>query len=427
MDLLVCMSIAGSIPVLLCFLLFLIQRDSYNFLWGRKLLLAGVFFFLAPVQLVRFLLPMNILPEPVFSEETQLYLSHSMDFLPGHGNEYVWFPRWVSVIILLWAGIVIIFALYQFIKYRKIVRKINRSVFYYVDEPEMELVYYVVPDGSCGPCTVGFFRQKIIIPESFTELENFSMVYQHEYTHLKNRDNLVKLLCLIVLCIHWMNPAAYLLLFLYRITAEAVCDDAAVLGYSKDIIKTYAMLLVTTTPVREKLPVVWKNNFSSEGKMIKRRINYMMKKRKNGWMRKGIIAMVSALTIAASAGTVLAYEPLQSSDESVSEIVSDSDSVYLGYEFDDCEDSKYDWIASLDFSNGDIFVYLDGSQVQGDYNNSTKALCKHNMKDGHLYRHESNGTGGCTVKVYTCQRCTRCGYLANAKYQYTVTYTKCPH
>lgn len=63
----------------------------------------------------------------------------------------------------------------------------------------MELIYYVVPDGSCGPCTVGFFRQKIIIPESFTELENFSMVYQHEYTHLKNRDNLVKLLCLIVL------------------------------------------------------------------------------------------------------------------------------------------------------------------------------------------------------------------------------------
>ena len=78
---------------MLCFLLFLIQRDSYNFLWGRKLLLAGVFFFLVPVQLVRFLLPMDILPEPVFSEETQLYLSHSMDFLPEHGDEYVWFPR----------------------------------------------------------------------------------------------------------------------------------------------------------------------------------------------------------------------------------------------------------------------------------------------------------------------------------------------
>lgn len=408
---------------MLCFLLFLIQRDSYNYFWGRKLLLTGVFFFLIPVQLVRFLLPMNILPEPVFSEETQLYLSHSMDFLPGHGNEYVWFPRWVSAIILLWAGIVILFALYQFIKYRKIVRKINRSVFYYVDEPEMELIYYVVPDGSCGPCTVGFFRQKIIIPESFTELENFSMVYQHEYTHLKNRDNLVKLLCLIVLCIHWMNPAAYLLLFLYRITAEAVCDDAAVLGYSKDIVKTYAMLLVTTTPVREKLPVVWKNNFSSEGKMIKRRINYMMKKRKNGWMRKGIIAMVSALTIAASAGTVLAYEPLQSSDVSVNDSLQDGDIDYLTYNVADAP-----LVDSFDFSVSDkIFISLDGKQEPIFDSSSERALCRHNMVDGYMSTHASKSNGGCVVKVYTCQRCTRCGYLANAVYQNTVTYAKCPH
>lgn len=422
MDLLVCMSIAGSIPVLLCFLLFLIQRDSYNFLWGRKLLLAGVFFFLAPVQLVRFLLPMDILPEPVFSEETQFYLSHSVDFLPGHGNEYVWFPRWVSIIVLMWAGIVILFALYQFIKYRKIVRKINQSVFYYVDEPEMELIYYVVPDGSCGPCTVGFFRQKIIIPESFTELENFSMVYQHEYTHLKNRDNLVKLLCLIVLCIHWMNPAAYLLLFLYRITAEAVSDDAAVLGYSKDIVKTYAMLLVTTTPVREKLPVVWKNNFSSEGKMIKRRINYMMKKRKNGWMRKGIIVMVSALTIAASAGTVLAYEPMQWSDGSFETIIDMDSPDYSNYDLIDV------MIDNFDFSESDdIFVFKNGTQINIENENVSRVLCKHNMVDGYFSNHMSNSSGGCTVKVYTCQRCTRCGYLANAKYYATHSYAKCPH
>ena len=384
--------------------------------------MAGVFFFLVPVQLVRFLLPMDILPEPVFSEETQLYLSHSMDFLPGHGDEYVWFPRWVSVIVLLWAGIVIIFALYQLIKYRKIVRKINRSVFYYVDEPEMELVYYVVPDGSCGPCTVGFFRQKIIIPESFTELENFSMVYQHEYTHLKNRDNLVKLLCLIVLCIHWMNPAAYLLLFLYRITAEAVCDDVAVLGYSKDIVKTYAMLLVTTTPVREKLPVVWKNNFSSEGKMIKRRINYMMKKRKNGWMRKGIIAMVSALTIVASAGTVLAYEPLQWSDGSVGESIVLDESDMSNFDFLSGE------LSDIDFSKTDtVFVTENGIQIPIMDNDSSRVLCKHNMVNGYLHNHTSNSSGGCTVKTYTCQRCTRCGYLANAKYYSTTNYAKCPH
>ena len=41
--------------------------------------------------------------------------------------------------------------------------------------------------------------------------------------------------------------------------------------------------------------------------------------------------------------------------------------------------------------------------------------------------HKSNGSGGCTVKVYTCQRCKKCGYLANAVYKNTITYAVCPH
>lgn len=162
----------------------------------------------------------------------------------------------------------------------------------------------------------------------------------------------------------------------------------------------------------------------------------MMKKRKNGWMRKGIIAMVSALTIAASAGTVLAYEPLQSSDVTLSEVVTDDVPEFLEYEFADESttgeklpvDSVEEETADLDFSGSDeIFTYLDGTVVEVKNENTNKALCKHNMKDGTLKSHKSDGKGGCTVKVYSCQRCTRCGYMANAVYKYTITYAKCPH
>lgn len=48
MDLLACMSLAGTIPVVLCFLLYLLQGGSYNYQLGRKLLLTGVVFFLIP-------------------------------------------------------------------------------------------------------------------------------------------------------------------------------------------------------------------------------------------------------------------------------------------------------------------------------------------------------------------------------------------
>lgn len=149
----------------------------------------------------------------------------------------------------------------------------------------------------------------------------------------------------------------------------------------------------------------------------------MMKKRKNGWMRKGIIAMVSALTIAASAGTVLAYEPMQWSDGSVNDSLQDSDIDYLTYNVADAP-----LVDSFDFSVSDkIFISLDGKQEPIFDSSSERVLCRHNMVDGYMSTHASKSNGGCVVKVYTCQRCTRCGYLANAVYQNTVTYAKCPH
>ncbi len=40
----------------------------------------------------------------------------------------------------------------------------------------------------------------------------------------------------------------------------------------------------------------------------------MMKEKRKGLLQRGIMVAVSALTIVAGAGTVLAYEPMQSSD-----------------------------------------------------------------------------------------------------------------
>lgn len=409
---------------MICFLLFLIQRDSYNFLWGRKLLLTGVFFFLVPVQLVKYQFPVESLSSFVMGEESQLYFEKSVSFLRETQNEYVWIRHWTLAVVFLWAAVVFIFEVYEFVKYRKGIGTIISFIDYEIDDFPGCTKLYIVPDGFCGPCVIGFFRQKIIIPERFVNHPDFYMVYYHEYAHMKNRDNLIKLLCLIILCFHWMNPVAYLLLFLYRITAEAVSDSNAVEGYSKEEIKEYAALLVVGSPTREVLPVVWKNNFSVQGKMLKRRINYMMKKRKSGLLQRSLTIGLSALTIMMSAGTVFAYEPAQSSDMSFNEVLSDSqEDDFFSYDF-----GSPSLVNEFDFSKGDeIFVGLDGTQELIQESNPNRAICRHSMVDGYFSKHSKNGSGGCTVTVYTCQRCNKCGYLANAKYDYTVTYTKCPH
>ena len=433
MELLVCMSIAGSIPVVICLLLYIIQRGNYNYILGRRLLLTGVFFYLVPVQLVKYLLPKDALPETMLiGKKADSYLSGSLAFWSEKQGDYIWIPQWFNIFARIWLAGIIIFAIYEIIKYWRGAHSIRNYIFEKIENPEDNLTYYLIPDEICGPCTIGFFRQKIVFPESFPLHPNFIMVYKHEHTHLKNHDNLVKLLCLFVLCLHWMNPVAYLLLFLYIDTAEIVSDSAAVDGCTKEKRQDYASLLVLEASTSDIRPAVWKNNLSGhknnkEGKdfkTLKRRINYMMKEKRKGMLQRGIMVAVSALTVVASAGTIMAYEPVSSSDESFEEFISDDALNNFGDDYIDYDSANF-----VDFSQSD-YVLIDSNGVQvttEEDDSSTYALCTHSMIPATFYTHAKNSSGGCTIKVYNCQRCEKCGYRANATYANTVTYAKCPH
>lgn len=423
------MSISGSIPVVICLLLYVIQRENYNYILGRRLLLTGVFFYLVPVQLVKYLLPKDALPETMLiGRKADSYLSGTLSFWSEKQGDYIWIPQWFNIFARIWLAGIIIFAIYEIIKYWRGAHSIRNYIFEKIEDPEDNLTYYLIPDEICGPCTIGFFRQKIVFPESFPLHPDFIMVYKHEHTHLKNHDNLVKLLCLFVLCLHWMNPVAYLLLFLYIDTAEIVAVD----GCTKEKRQDYANLLVLEAATSDIRPAVWKNNLSGhknnkEGKdfkTLKRRINYMMKEKRKGMLQRGIMVAVSALTVVASAGTIMAYEPVSSSDESFEEFISDDALNNFGDDYIDYDSANF-----VDFSQSD-YVLIDSNGVQvttEEDASSTYALCTHSMIPATFYTHAKNSSGGCTIKVYNCQRCEKCGYRANATYANTVTYAKCPH
>ena len=420
MELLVCMSIAGSIPVVICLFLYVIQRENYNYILGRRLLITGIFFYLIPIQLIKYLIPEEVYPEALFNEEAQLYLSNSLSFWTERKGEYIWVPQWFDIISKFWLSGIVIFAVYEIIKYWRGAHYIKNFIFEKEEDPENNLTYYLIPDDTYGPCTIGFFRQKIVIPESFPLHPDFVMVYKHEGAHLKNHDNLVKLLCLLVLCVHWMNPVAYLLLLLYIDTAEIVSDSAAVEGCSKEKRKDYAKLLVLEASTSDIRPVVWKNNLSGhkkdkEGKdfkTIKRRINYMMKEKRKGLLQRGIMVAVSVLTIVAGAGTVLAYEAVPSSDESFCDVILEDSLDDFG---DDCIDTSI--TDSLDFSKSDIiFIDSDGEQTTDDAlsSSSSYALCTHIMADSAFYTHAKNADSYVLVYLFCCDLSTEERVLCEA-------------
>lgn len=75
-----------------------------------------------------------------------------------------------------------------------------------------------------GPMSIGIFQRRILLPDIEYDDETLYYILLHEYTHLKNKDLLVKLLSNIYCCIFWWNPTAYLLLKDLEQSLELKCD-----------------------------------------------------------------------------------------------------------------------------------------------------------------------------------------------------------
>lgn len=423
------MSIAGSIPVILCFLLWVFQRQSYNYQLGKRLLLIGMFFYLVPFQVVKHILPKWTIP--ILKKSTNMNTQQDFNKLveiksfmsPG---ESVWIPKWVFVILAVWLCCIIIFSVYQIVKYQFDMKRLLAQSEKVAVDFDGNTIQVLTNQRIHSPYTVGFLKQSIIVPNRSWEHPCFKMVYVHEEQHRKNHDSLMKLICIMIICIHFVNPVAILLLFLYSVTAEYVCDGKALEGHSEDEKKEYARLLVEASTENEPLSMVWRNNLSCSGKLMRRRINYIMKKK--GMFRKGIAVLASAVAVVASASTILAYEPFISTNEEANEIINYNDSSAFATEsteFSVFSSNDEDMICFDDSDN--VFVYEDGTQIPVTNVNGSYALCNHIMESGYFHAHKANSSGGCTVTIYNAKKCTRCGYIEVGSVYAIHTYTVCPH
>lgn len=420
-----CMSIAGSIPVILCFLLWLFQRQSYNYQLGKRLLLIGMLFYLVPFQVVKHILPKWTIP--ILKKSGNVNVEQDFNKLVEiksitSAGESVWIPKWISVILSVWLCCVIIFSVYQIVKYRIDMKKLLAQSEKVTIDVNGNVVELLANRYIHSPYTVGFVKQSIIVPDGSWEHPCFPMVYKHEEQHRKNHDSLLKLICIVIICIHFVNPVAIMLLLLYSVTAEYVCDGKALEGYTDEEKKKYARLLVESSTENEPLSMVWKNNLSCSEKLMRRRINYMMKKK--GMVRTGIAAVVTAAIVITSASTILAYEPFKPVNEKAIEASDLGEFGTFSSEDSSYQDSIYDY----DFSVSDeIFIYEDGTQVPIFDEEEPYVLCNHIMVSGYYSVHSSNSSGGCTVYVYNAKECSRCGYLEVGSLYKTVTYTVCTH
>ena len=414
--LLICMSIAGTVPLIICLLLLLLQRKKFSYRLGRNLVFLSLAGYLIPFQVVKYLMPTDVLIRTDALANISYYINFDdKEAISYHGIS-LWMSDWILMIGLCWLFLISGFSVYEIIKYHRLTRKLKkitekRTCFL----PGIGDVEYRISPLIGSPYTIGFLKPFIVAPESLADSRLSEMIMRHEYSHLCCHDSAVKLLCLLAICLHFYNPLTLLTLLLYTSFSENIADQAATEGFTTEERKAYAVALVNLSARNRQVPVVWKNNLLGAKHTMKRRVEFIMRKNRKA-SKIGTAAAILA-SVFLSGTTVFGYAPMQTTEA--------ADSVQLNETV-----SFVDSASNNPFANSNIYFETDEhvNILVNDSDLEPRAIiCTHDFKSGYADVHNSKSNGGCEVKRYTAKICQKCNHLVIMDYVSTTTYAKCPH
>ena len=414
--LLICMSIAGTVPLIICLLLLLLQRKKFSYRLGRNLVFLSLAGYLIPFQVVKYLMPTDVLIRTDALANISYYINFDDKGAISYHGISLWMSDWILMIGLCWLFLISGFSIYEIIKYHRLTRKLKkitekRTCFL----PGIGDVEYRISPLIGSPYTIGFLKPFIVAPESLEDSRLSEMILRHEYSHLCCHDSAVKLLCLLAICLHFYNPLTLLTLLLYTSFSENIADQAATEGFATEEKKAYAVALVNLSARNRQVPVVWKNNLLGAKHTMKRRVEFIMMKNRKA-SKIGTAAAILA-SVFLSGTTVFGYAPMQTTEA--------ADSVQLNETV-----SFVDSASNNPFANSNIYFETDEhvNILVNDSDLEPRAIiCTHDFKSGYADVHNSKSNGGCEVKTYTAKICKKCNHLVIMDYVSTTTYAKCPH
>ncbi len=308
------------------------------------------------------------------------------------------FPVWTA----LWAAGAALLALWFLIRYVRWRRRFRESLPAEASPVAdaclrcRRTVRLRVTDQISAPLTYGLLRPVILLPKTLDlgDEEAVTCVLAHERVHILRLDGLFKLVLTAALCVHWFNPAAWLLYILGNRDMELRCDEAAVLALGEDSRERYALALIRLAE-KQCAPLC---GFAHRSGMEERIQAIMSIKKKSLLTCFAALALVLGITtaFATSARPAEADEPLdyamadralyaQSSAESAAqwkEVLAPYEPFGLKWTFDD-----------PDLDGNGLTMTWEGREVSGIYDQE-RALW--------ITEHTGNSTfGPDAVELYT--------------------------
>ena len=274
----------------------------------------------------------------------------------------VWFT--VAVLLALWF-------LVSHIRWRRRFRESLPVNHPYVDQWRKKRLHIQVraSDRISAPLTYRLLCPVILLPKTMDLSDESALrcILTHEEVHIRRLDGLFKLVLAAALCVHWFNPAVWLLYVLANQDMELRCDEAVLDALGRDSRELYALTLIRMAE-NGHMPLC---SFSRKNGMEERILAIM------NFKKKSTVTWVFALVLAACITTVFATSAMTGEKTALSNGTEDPDAKFyaemsaeiaaewrevlapyipfgLTYEFND-----------PDLDGNGLTMYFEGQEVRG--------------------------------------------------------------
>ena len=177
-----------------------------------------------------------------------------------------------------------------------------------------------------APLTYGVFHPVILMPKTtdWDDQDTLKYVLTHEYVHIRRFDAVSKLMLTVALCVHWFNPAVWIMYVLSNRDLELSCDEAVIRAFGERTKSAYAMVLIRMEETRRGLTPLC-NNFSKNA--IEERIIAIMKIKKTS-----LVALIVAVALVVSVTTAFATSAKANENASTEDLDRrlDATDAYIG-------------------------------------------------------------------------------------------------
>ena len=192
----------------------------------------------------------------------------------------------VSVASYIWLIGLVLMVIYCAVSYIMLKRKVSASVHYNNN------IYYC--DNIETPFILGVIKPKIYIPSGVNE-SDLQFILEHEKSHIKRKDYLIKPLSFLILSVYWFNPAIWLWYILLCRDIESACDEKAIKFYDNEYKKLYSTALLNCS-TQKRIIMACPVAFGETG--VKQRIKSVLNYKKPAfWVVDFAIILTVWLTI----------------------------------------------------------------------------------------------------------------------------------